>query len=188
MEQVLCIDVGGSGIKGMVVSLAGVPVNGRVRIPTPRPATPGAVLDTVSAVARDQPPFDLVAIGFPGVVQEGVVQTAPNLDGDWNGVDLAAEVAERVGRPCRAANDADIQGYGVIRGQGVEMVLTLGTGLGAALFTKGHLVPNLELGHHPFRDGKTYEELLGQRARKEVGNERWSARVLDALAQIQPIW
>lgn len=188
MERVLCVDVGGAGVKGMVVDRSGAAINERVRIKTPRPATPDAVLDAIVAVAEVQPPFDGVAVGLPGVVQGGVALTAPNLDGDWREVPVAAEVARRVGRPCRAANDADIQGYGAISGRGVEMVLTLGTGLGSAIFTNGHLVPNLELGHHPWTDGKTYEQLLGRAARKRLGHERWSARVLEALAQIRPIW
>ena len=184
----LSLDVGGSGIKGMVLDPGGTPLNDRVRIETPRPANPQAVLQTIASVAEHQPPFERVSIGFPGVVQFGVVMTAPNLDGVWGGVPLAAEVERITGRPCRAANDADVQGYGAIDGKGVEMVLTLGTGMGAAIFSNGHLVPNLELGHHPLADGKTYEQLVGQSARKDIGNERWSRRVAQVIAQVLPIW
>ena len=101
---------------------------------------------------------------------------------------LAAEVKRLTGKSCRAANDADVQGYGAVEGKGVEMVLTLGTGMGSAIFTNGHLVPNLELGHHPFRNGKTYEELIGQAARENAGDKKWSKRVARAIAQILPIW
>ncbi len=184
----LSIDVGGSGIKGMVLNPDGKPKNERVRVETPRPAGPKAVLRTIAKVAEPQPGFKRVSVGFPGVVQLGVVKTAPNLDGDWHGVELAAEVERMTGKPCRAANDADVQGYGAIEGQGVEMVLTLGTGMGAAVFTNGHLVPNLELGHHPFDNGKSYEELIGQAARKKVGNKKWNKRVRRVIAQILPIW
>jgi polyphosphate glucokinase len=184
----LSIDVGGSGIKGMVLDPDGSPRNERVRIETPRPASPQAVLRTIAEVAARQPEFERVSIGFPGVVQGGVIKTAPNLDGDWSDVPLAAEVERLTGKPCRAANDADMQGYGVIEGTGVEMVLTLGTGMGAAIFTNGHLVANLELGHHPLENGKTYEDLIGQAAREKIGNKKWNKRVAKAIAQILPIW
>lgn len=187
-EFTLSVDIGGSGIKGMVLDAAGEPVSERVRIKTPRPAEPQAVIDTVCAVAQSQPGFDRVAAGFPGVVTSGVVKTAPNLDGAWTDVPLAKALAQALGRPCRVANDADVQGYAVIEGIGVEMVLTLGTGLGAALFTSGHLAPNLELGHHPFKSSQSYEDYVGEAARLEVGNERWSERVTEVITQVLPIW
>ena len=184
----LSIDVGGSGIKGLVLDIHGKPVNERVRIRTPRPATPPKVLATIARVAERQPDYDRVSIGFPGVVQFGHTLTAPNLAGDWSNVALADEVERLTGRPCRAANDADVQGYGAIAGKGVEMVLTLGTGFGSAVFTNGHLAPNLELGHHPFRDGETYEELLGKAALKAVGVATWNQRVTQAVELILNIW
>lgn len=184
----LSIDVGGSGIKGMVLNPAGEPLNEKVRIKTPRPATPRAVLETIARVAEQQPDFDRISIGFPGVVEFGTVKTAPNLDGDWSNAPLAAEVERLTGRPCRVANDADVQGYGSIEGKGVEMVLTLGTGMGSAVFTNGHLSPNLELGHHPFSRKKTYEEMLCQAARKRIGKKKWNKRVERAVNMILPIW
>lgn len=188
VTNTLSIDVGGSGIKGMVLNPAGHPLNDKVRVKTPRPASPAAVLDTIIRVAEQQPDFDRISIGFPGVVEFGVVMTAPNLDGDWSDVPLAAEVERLTGKPCRAANDADVQGYGAIEGRGVEMVLTLGTGMGSAVFTNGHLVPNLELGHHPFSRRKTYEEMLCQAARKRIGKKKWNKRVERAVNLIIPIW
>jgi polyphosphate glucokinase len=186
--KTLSLDIGGSGIKGMVLDAGGKPLADRFRLPTPRPATPEAVLATVTEVANHFDDFDRVSVGFPGVVRFGVVSTGANFDGDWNHVPLAAEIEENTGKPCRAANDADIQGYGAIEGNGVEMVLTLGTGMGAAVFTNGHLVPNLELGHHPFADGKSYEEWVGDAAREALGNARWSGWVLRAIETILPIW
>ena len=184
----LSLDVGGSGIKGMVLNPAGEPLNEKVRIKTPRPASPAAVLNTIAQVAEQQPDFDRISIGFPGVVEFGVVRTAPNLDGDWSHVPLAAEVERITGKPCRVANDADVQGYGAIEGRGVEVVLTLGTGMGSAVFTNGHLAPNLELGHHPFSKKKTYEEMLCQAARKRIGKKKWNQRVQRAVNLILPIW
>lgn len=187
-EDTLSIDVGGSGIKGMVLDPAGAPRNDKVRIPTPRPAEPEAVMATIAALIEAQPPFTRVAVGFPGVILFGVIHTAPNLDGDWSGFPLAERVEEVAGAPCRVANDADMQGYGAIEGKGVEMVLTLGTGMGAAVFSNGHLVPNLELGHHPFRDGHSYEELVGKAARKAVGDVEWNRRMADVIALVRRIW
>ena len=187
-QNTLSLDVGGSGIKGMVLNPAGEPLNEKVRIKTPRPASPSAVLETIAQVAAQQPEFDRISIGFPGIVEFGVVKTAPNLDGDWSHVPLAAEVEKLIGKPCRAANDADVQGYGAIEGRGVEMVLTLGTGMGSAGFTNGHLAPNLELGHHPFSRKKTYEEMLCQAARKRIGRKKWNKRVERAVNLILPIW
>ena len=187
-QHTLSLDVGGSGIKGMVLNPSGEPLNEKVRIKTPRPASPAAVLETIAQVAAQQPEFDRISIGFPGVVEFGVIKTAPNLDGDWSGVPLAAEVEKLIGKPCRAANDADVQGYGAIEGRGVEMVLTLGTGMGSAVFTNGHLAPNLELGHHPFSRKKTYEEMLCQAARKRIGKKKWNQRVERAVNLILPIW
>ena len=88
----------------------------------------------------------------------------------------------------RAINDAGVQGFGVVTGHGVEMLLTLGTGMGCALFIDGIYVPNLELAHHPFRHGKTYEDYVGAAALEAVGKKKWSRRVAKVVAQIEPIW
>lgn len=186
----LVIDIGGTGIKMITVDGRGEARNERHRALTPDPATPGSVLEVILALAEDQPGTHArVSVGFPGVVRHGVVQTAPNLGTDaWAGFDLAAVLADRLGRPTRVINDAELQGYGVIDGAGVELVLTLGTGLGSGLYTDGHLVPNLELAHHRFRKGDTYEERLGNAERKRIGNGKWSRRVLRALSRIDPIF
>lgn len=186
--KTLSIDVGGSGIKAMVLDARGEPLNERVRITTPENAEPEAVLAVLAQLVQQQPSFDRVSVGFPGIVQGGVTRTAPNLDGDWRDFPLAKQVSEIVGKPCRAINDADMQGYGAITGKGVELVLTLGTGLGSAVFTNGHLAPNLELGHHPFEKGKTYEERLGDAERRRIGDRKWSKRVLRAIDQVLPVW
>jgi polyphosphate glucokinase len=99
-------------------------------------------------------------------------------------VRLNERLGKLLGLPVRAVNDADLQGLGVARGTGVELVLTLGTGMGSALFTEGVLVPNLELGHHPLRDGLTYEDLVRDSELKRIGPMEWSQRVLDVLAQL----
>ncbi len=186
--KTLSIDVGGSGIKGMVLDKRGKPVSERIRIPTPKKAKPDPVIAVIEELIARQPPFHRVSIGFPGIVVNGVTMSAPNLDGNWRNVRLAERVAEIADCPCRAINDADMQGFGAIEGKGVEMMITLGTGMGSAVFTEGHLVPNLELGHHVFEKDHTYEERVGDAARRDIGNSKWSKRVLRAIDQILPVW
>ena len=186
--RTLAIDIGGTGLKALVLASDGRALTDRVRVPTPRPATPRALLPAIVKLVAPLGAFDRVSIGFPGVVVEGVTLTAPNLHRQWQGFDLGAAVAEQLGRPVRVLNDAGVQGYGVIEGVGVELVLTLGTGLGCALYHDGIYVPNLELAHHPFGNGKTYEEYVGNKALEKVGKKRWNRRVAKVIAQVQPIW
>ncbi len=180
----LSVDVGGSNIKAMPLDRNGRPLRERVKQPTPRPARPHAVVATIAAIARESGAFDRVSVGFPGVVRDGHVLTAVNLDGNWEGFDLQSAVRRRLKRPTQVLNDADMQGHGAIEGKGVELTVTLGTGVGSGLFVDGVLVPNLELGHHAFRKGETYEEQLGQRALENVGRKRWKRRLKLAIAQM----
>lgn len=186
--RTLCIDIGGTGLKALVLGPDGTPLTERVRVPTPRPATPKAVLNELRQLIAPLGEYERLSVGFPGVVVEGTPRTAPNLHPKWADFPLARALEELTGRPTRVLNDAGVQGYGVITGHGLEMVLTLGTGMGCGLFHNGTYVPNLELAHHPLRKGKTYEEYLGAAALGEVGRKRWNRRVARALAQIQPIW
>ena len=183
--RTLAIDIGGTGIKALILSATGKPLTERIRVKTPRPATPAAVINTIVELAKQQGEFDRVSVGFPGVVRRGVTVTAPNLNGRWGGYHLADVLTKKLGKPVRVANDADVQGYGVISGEGVELVITLGTGFGSALFVDGKLVPNLELGHHPFQKGKTYEDLLGDAALKKVGKRKWNRRLVRAIQTLE---
>lgn len=186
--RTLAIDIGGTGTKMLVLDAAGRPATERTRRLTPSPATPKAVLDALEAMIAEQPAFQRVALGFPGVVVAGVVRTAPNLGTAlWHGFDLGGALGRLTRKPVRVLNDCDLQGYGVIEGRGVELVLTLGTGMGSALYVDGHLVPNLELGHHPFDKGKTYEQRVSDRTLQRIGKKRWSARVAAAIATLEPI-
>ncbi|AKJ00949.1 Polyphosphate glucokinase [Archangium gephyra] len=184
----MAIDIGGSGLKALVLGPDGKALTERQRVVTPKPATPKAVLGALTKLIEPLGSFDRVSVGFPGVVEEGVTKTAPNLNKSWAGFNLAEELSKLTGRPTRVLNDAGVQGFGVIEGRGVEMVLTLGTGMGCALYVDGKYVPNLELAHHPFRHGKTYEEYVGNAALKRVGHKKWVKHVQKVLEQIQPIW
>jgi polyphosphate glucokinase len=186
--RTLAIDIGGTGLKALVLGADGRALTDRVRVKTPRPATPDALVPAIVKLVEPLGAFDRISIGFPGVVVDGVTLTAPNLDKQWRGFDLAKAMTEQLGRPVRVLNDAGVQGYGVIAGQGVEMVLTLGTGLGCAVYHEGTYVPNLELAHHPFGNGKTYEEYVGAKALDRVGKKKWNRRVAKVIAQIQPVW
>lgn len=187
--KTLTIDVGGTGIKMMTLDHNGVPMGERARELTPDPATPDSVFEVFRKMLPAQEPFDRVSVGFPGVVERGVVRTAPNLGTEpWAGYGLQAALHDLTGRPVRALNDADLQGYGVIRCRGLEMALTLGTGLGSALYSDGHLVPNLELGHHPLKKGETYEDRVRDTELERIGKKKWRKRVLEALETIQPIF
>ncbi|MDX2097334.1 MAG: ROK family protein [Leptolyngbyaceae cyanobacterium bins.59] len=179
--RTLSIDIGGSGIKAIVLNETGEPVTERARQETPQPAKPASVSEVIVELVKTQGAFDRVSVGFPGVVRNGITETAVNLDPDWQGFNLAANLEERLGKPVRVINDADMQGLGAIEGKGVELVITLGTGFGSGLFLDGKLVPNLEMGHHPFRSGQTYEEQLGREALDAVGKKRWNRRLEKAI-------
>jgi polyphosphate glucokinase len=121
-------------------------------------------------------------VGFPGLIRHGVVVTAPNLGTKaFAGFDLAAALSKKLGAPCRAVNDADMQGLAAVSGRGVEMVITLGTGFGTALFLDGRLQVHLEIAHHPFTKRGSYDEVIGERGRKRVGNKKWSRLVRQAI-------
>src|SRR5262249_54732486 len=150
--------------------------------------TPRAVLQAIWDLIEPLGDFDRISVGFPGVVTDGITSTAPNLHDDWHGFHLGKALADGTRRPVRVLNDAGVQGYGVIEGKGLEMVLTLGTGLGCAIYHDGRYVPNLELAHHPFGNGKTYEEYVGAKALKKVGKRKWNKRVSEVVDQVLPIW
>ncbi|MDX2240193.1 MAG: ROK family protein [Leptolyngbyaceae cyanobacterium bins.302] len=183
----LAVDIGGSGIKVLVLNEEGEAITERDRLETPENPTPEAVLEIVTTLAKDKT-FDRVSVGFPGVVRAGITETAANLTTDWILFDLGSALNERLGKPVRVINDADMQGLGAIAGQGVELVVTLGTGFGSALFVNGRLVPNLEMGHHPFRKGETYEEQLGRAAMDLAGKKKWNNRLEIAIATLQHLF
>ncbi len=148
------IDVGGSSIKCALVDLAtGAFAGERFSTPTPAQDSTETLLDALQTVAANIPGDHAVGLAFPSVIRGGVVRTAANLNKAWIGQPLAALAAERLRRPVIAINDADAAGlaelrYGAARGvAGTVLLLTLGTGIGSALFVDGRLVPNTEFGH-----------------------------------------
>ena len=197
----LAIDIGGTGLKASVLDSAGKLTTDRVRTKTTYPCPPDELVDALTALVAQLRDFDRVSAGFPGVVRQGIVLTAPHfttrsgpgspvdekLLAQWTGFDLAGALTERLERPVRVANDADIQGLEVVSGSGVEFVVTLGTGVGTALLVDGKLAPHLELAHHRFRKGETYDEQLGEAALKKIGTEKWRKRTRKAFANFHEL-
>ena len=193
--RTLAVDVGGSGVKASVLDPQGVLLVDRVRTETPYPCPPERLVATIVDLIAGLPSADRASVGFPGLVRDGRVIEVPSLSrpaydasGDphlaslWFGFDLGGTLAQTLDMPTLVVNDADMQGCAVAKGTGMEFVLTLGTGVGTALFNDGHLLPHLELSHGPFRDGQTFYIALGNVERKRLGKKRWVKRVRDAIA------
>jgi polyphosphate glucokinase len=188
-EKILAVDIGGSGLKAAFIDRDGRMLSERLRVKTPHPSPPRAVLRALRELSR---PLVIdsnvigVSVGFPGVVRNGRVLTAPNLGTDeWKGFDLGRALGRLWKKPVRVINDADMQGLGAASGKGIEMVITLGTGFGTALLADGRLAPHLEISHLPFRKGETYDEQLGDAARRRVGNKKWNRRVERAIENLR---
>jgi len=176
-KHTLAIDIGGTGLKAAVVDSKGKLVVDRVRVPTPYPCTPQIFLDTLAPMVATLPSFDRISAGFPGFVRDGVIITAPHFGDSWANFPLADALAKKFGKPARVINDAEVQGFGAMQGKGVELVLTLGTGLGTALFRDGKLMPHMEFAHFPIRDKGQFNDYVGNAALKKVGLKKWSHRV-----------
>jgi polyphosphate glucokinase len=180
--KTLSIDVGGSRLKATVLDETGKMIVDRVRTDTPKPCPPDVLLRALKRLVSGLPAFDRVAVGFPGVVRKGKILVAVNLGSEfWRGFDLDSALTKQFGKPTRVINDADMQGLAAIKGKGVELVITLGTGVGSGLFEDGRLAPHLEIGHIPFRNGETFEEQLGNPAFEEIGKRRWNRRLDRAI-------
>ena len=179
----LAIDIGGTGLKMMLLDKNGKQLSRRLRVETPVISTPERVLKLLDGMAKQVGGFDRASVGFPGVVRSGVTLSAANVSKQWMHFPLEARLKKLWRKPVRVGNDADVQGYGAIKGKGLELVVTVGTGVGAALFTNGHLCPGLELGHHPWKNNLSYEQILGKKGYKRIGRKRWNEMLKLAIAQ-----
>ncbi len=194
--EILGIDIGGSGIKGAPVNMeTGELTAARFRLPTPQPSTPNAVGDVVAAVARHFNWQGPIGCTFPAVIQNGIVLSAANVNKAWLGAPGEELLAQKTGCPLILLNDADAAGiaemaFGAGQGhRGVVMILTLGTGIGSAIFTNGHLVPNTELGHLKLK-GKDAEAWASDRVRKskDLDWKKWVYRVDKYLARLETLF
>lgn len=190
------IDIGGTGTKGGLVDLdRGGLIGDRLRHDTPQPATPTAVADTVADLVAALGHVGPVGLTVPGVVRQGVVTTAANIDPSWVGTDALALFERRLGVDCLVLNDADAAGLAEMRfgaakdHDGVVLVITLGTGIGSALFADGVLVPNTELGHLIFEGAAAERYAAGAARRRDALSwEQWGRRVGAYLAHLERLF
>ena len=187
--RTLAIDIGGTGIKAAVLDEAGNILGERERVATPsKPIAPDTLIHAIDEAVTPLGGFDRASVGFPGYVRDGRVVTAPNLGTETlAGFDLQGTLGRRWSKPVRVLNDADVQGFGAIKGQGIEMVLTLGTGAGTAIFRDGEIMPHLELAHHPVKGDKTYDEYVGNAALKKKGKKAWNKRVAKIIEILRDV-
>jgi polyphosphate glucokinase len=197
----LAVDIGGTGLKASVLGAAGLMVADRVKVATTYPLPPEKLVTVLTKLVAPLPQAERASVGFPGMVRDGKILSAPHfstksgpgsaVDPDlakqWDDFDLASALSSSFGLPTKVANDADIQGAAVISGEGLELTITLGTGFGTGLFYNGQMLPHLEVAHQPFRKGETYNDQLGEAARKAIGEERWNKRVHKAIANLRAL-
>jgi polyphosphate glucokinase len=178
----LGIDIGGSHIKAALVAPNGGLLTNYERVVTPIGRPPAAIVETISALVGPLGGFDRVSVGFPGATRGGTVLTAPNLGNDgWDGFRLVEHLASRLARPVRLANDATVQGLGAISGRGLECAITLGTGMGFALFMDGQPAPHLEMGQHNAHKQRSYDHYVGAAAMDRDGAKKWNKHVLRSI-------
>lgn len=198
----LGIDCGGSGIKGSVLDDEGEMVADRVRIATPYPLPPERFVKTLKRIASKMPHYDRVTVGMPGMIRNGVVvrtphyptvagpytEKDPSLVEAWKDWDAQSVLTAAFDRPTRVLNDAEVQGAAVIQRKGLEVMFTLGTGLGCAVYDDGRLAPHLEMSHAPIRKGLTYDTYIGINNLREIGPRKWSKRILEVVDGLRPVF
>lgn len=187
-EKILSIDIGGTHIKATILDNEGKFLKEYEMENTPHPSSPEKVMAVIQNLAKHFPEYDKIAAGFPGVIKEGVVKTAPKLGNSlWKDYDLCKQLESVLGKPTLLINDADLQGLSLATGKGIEMVITLGTGFGSAILRDGILMPHLELSVHPITKSKSYNDYVGKDALKKIGKKKWNKRmekVIDILKTV----
>jgi polyphosphate glucokinase len=187
--RTLAIDVGGTGLKASVLDSQGRIIVDSVRVDTPYPCPPKVLVKKLIELVKPLPAFDRVSVGFPGYVRDDKVITAPHFGNDiWYGFDLVKALKTKFSKPVRLLNDADMQGLAAIQGKGLELVITLGTGVGTGWFRNGETMPHLELAQHPVHKEKTYNEFIGNKALKKIGKKKWNDRVQHAITLLQELF
>jgi len=198
----LAIDCGGGGIKACILDDAGTMRAQPVRVPTPYPLTTGLFVETLTTLARQLPGADRATVGLPGMIRHGVVistphyvtrsgprsRVLPELVGQWTGFDARAALAQALGLEVKVLNDAEVHAAGVITGQGLEVVLTLGTGLGCAVFDGGRLAPHMELSQMHVKTDVVLDNYVGEPERRRLGDALWSRRVVRMVDGLRPVF
>ena len=202
MTSTLVIDCGGGGFKAAVLDDAGTMTSRPIRVPVPYPLTTEVFVATLADLAAQFPATDRATVGMPGMIRHGVVIRTPHyitvrgprtridpaLEQQWHGFDARAALEQALAMPVLVLNDAEVHGAGVIAGTGLELVLTLGTGLGCAMFDGGHLAPHLELSQAPVRWGLSYDIYIGEHERRRLGDALWSRRVVRVVDGLRPMF
>ncbi|MBE6476168.1 MAG: ROK family protein [Actinomyces succiniciruminis] len=198
----LSVDCGGGGIKASVLDADGAIISRALRTPTPYPLPPELLVDTIKDLADQLPPADRVTVGMPGMIRHGVVIATPHYitkDGPrsrvlpelveaWARFDMGGRLQGTLGRPVLVLNDAEVAGAGVVTGHGLEMIVTLGTGLGNAVFDNGVLAPHVEVSQGPVRWGLSYDDYIGEHERLRLGDAHWSRRVRRVVEALRPMY
>ena len=194
--------MGGTGLKADVLDKHGEPMAGRVRVPTTYPMPPDDLVSTLTELAAKLPEGDRVSCGFPGMVRQGHVLSAPHFvctKGPGTKIDPSSSTAwsdfDLAGRPRPGHRQAVPRGqrrrragrWRWCKGEGFEVVITLGTGFGTAFFMDGSLMPHQEFSHLEFRKGETFNEQIGEAARKKIGDKRWNKRVQKAIVYLDAL-
>ncbi|MDP4013893.1 MAG: ROK family protein [Candidatus Nanopelagicales bacterium] len=202
MALTLTIDCGGTGIKGSVLNDLGQMTAEQIWVDTPYPLPPDAFVETIAQIAAQLPGAERATVGMPGMIRHGrVISTphyvtkrgphtavAPDLVEEWRNYEAQRHIAETLGLPTIVLNDAEVAGAGAVTGFGFEVVFTLGTGLGCAIFDDGRLLPHLEVSRSPVRRGLIYDTYIGDATRNRMGDLAWSRRVRKVLIGLRPMF
>ena len=188
-KRILCIDIGGTGLKAAIVGPDGQFLVERVRIATPAKRKPADIVPLLMKLVKPLGRFDHVTIGFPGMVKRGRVITGPAYGTeDWANYPLDMVMQKKLGKPVKLLNDADVQGLAAIKGKGLELVCTLGTGFGTAWFRDGELLPHMDLAHLTTHRRNDFDVYIGERTRKRIGNKKWNKRVRKLIGILDTVF
>lgn len=195
--EILGIDIGGSGIKGAIVETkTGEMLTKRLRIPTPQPATPEAIAETIKQIADSFGYKKSIGCGFPALMNHGVIKTASNIDPSCKDVDANKLFSEITGRIVHVFNDADVAGFAEAKfglagkKKGLSLFLTIGTGIGSALINNGKLIENTEFGHIYMQNGLKTEHYASDavRERENLDWPVWGARLNEVLIYLESLF
>lgn len=198
----LTVDCGGGGIKASVLNSAGTMTAPAVRTATPYPLPPELLVSTIAALAAELPEANRLTVGMPGMIRHGIVIATPHyvtrdgprskilpyLQDAWHHFDMRRALEKELGVETLVLNDAEVAGAGVITGTGLEMIVTLGTGLGNAIFDGGKLAPHVELSQGPVKWGLTYDDYVGEHERLRLGDAHWSRRIRRVVAGLRAMY
>ena len=201
-EMTLAIDCGGGGIKASVLDSHGTMIAPPLRTPTPYPLPPALLVQTAVDLAKQLPRANRVTMGMPGMIRHGVVVATPHyitrsgprskilpeLVKEWRFFDMGRALGRALELPTKVLNDAEVAGAGVVTGTGLEMIITLGTGLGNAVFDGGVLAPHIEVSQGFVRWGLTYDDYIGEHERLRLGDVHWSRRVRRVVDGLRPMY